>query len=179
MTVMPQRYFSANFEEGEEQPEHQEEKESEPELEAIPEYENIIARREEGGVGFIQLNRPKALNALNYALFKDLIDALRLFERDPTIGCIVLTGSEKSFAAGADIKEMQLRTFPDTYMTDMLSWWNEIPKVRTPIVGAINGFALGGGCELAQMCDILYAGDRARFGQPEIKLGVIPGMGGS
>ena len=92
---------------------------------------------------------------------------------------MVLTGNEKAFAAGADIKEMQPRQYPDTYMTDMLTWWDEITKLRTPLIGAVNGFALGGGSELAMMCDILIAGEKAKFGQPEVNLGVIPGMGGT
>ncbi len=100
-------------------------------------------------------------------------------DKDPAIGCIVLTGSEKAFAAGADIKEMKDKEFPQTYMLDMLSWWEGVARTRKPIVGAVNGYALGGGCELAMMCDILLAGNNAKFGQPEITLGTIPGMGGS
>ena len=125
------------------------------------------------------LNRPKALNALNYAMFQDLNSALKDLDRDGDINAIVLTGSERAFAAGADIKEMQPRQYPDTYMTDMLTWWDEITKLRTPLIGAVNGFALGGGSELAMMCDILIAGEKAKFGQPEVNLGVIPGMGGT
>jgi enoyl-CoA hydratase/carnithine racemase len=125
------------------------------------------------------LNRPKALNALCDALYKDIFDAIKAFENDPEIGCIVLTGSEKAFAAGADIKEMKDKQFPQTYQIDMLSWWENIAKTRKPVIGAINGYALGGGCELAMMCDILIAGKNAKFGQPEINLGTIPGMGGS
>ena len=100
-------------------------------------------------------------------------------DADPEVGCIVLTGSEKAFAAGADIKEMKDRTFPQTYMGDMLGHWTSLMQIRKPIVGAVNGFALGGGCELAMMCDILIAGDTAKFGQPEVTIGTIPGMGGS
>lgn len=100
-------------------------------------------------------------------------------DNDEEIGCIVLTGNEKAFAAGADIKEMKDKEFPETYTTNMLSWWEEIRKIKKPIIGAVNGYALGGGCELAMMCDILLAGDSAKFGQPEISLGTIPGMGGS
>lgn len=125
------------------------------------------------------MNRPKALNALCDALYKDIFDAIQAFEKDPEIGCIVLTGSEKAFAAGADIKEMKDKQFPQTYQIDMLSWWENIAKTRKPVIGAINGYALGGGCELAMMCDILIAGKNAKFGQPEINLGTIPGMGGS
>lgn len=100
-------------------------------------------------------------------------------DKDPEIGCIVLTGSEKAFAAGADIKEMKDKEFPQTYMIDMLSWWEGVARTRKPVIGAVNGYALGGGCELAMMCDILIAGNTAKFGQPEITLGTIPGMGGS
>ena len=142
-------------------------------------YENILVEKKEGGVAQITLNRPKALNALCLALFNDLHTALKELDNDPEVGAIVLTGSQKAFAAGADIKEMEPRTFPDTYMTDMLTWWDQITKIKKPIVGAVNGYALGGGCELAMMCDILLAGDSAKFGQPEVNLGVIPGMGGT
>jgi len=99
-------------------------------------------------------------------------------DKDPEVHCIVLTGSEKAFAAGADIKEMQDKEFPNTYITDMLSWWENLSKLRKPLIGAVNGYALGGGCEVAMMCDILIAGNNAKFGQPEITLGTIPGMGG-
>jgi enoyl-CoA hydratase/carnithine racemase len=127
-------------------------------------YENIIVEKKDGNVAQITLNRPKALNALCYALFKDLNTALKALDRDDEVSAIVLTGSEKAFAAGADIKEMQNREFPDTYMTDMLTWWDEITTVKKPIVGAVNGYALGGGSELAMMCDILLAGENAKFG---------------
>jgi enoyl-CoA hydratase/carnithine racemase len=146
---------------------------------AAPVYQNVIAEKREGGVGFIQLNRPKALNALCDALYKDLHAALQQFDADPEIGAIVLTGSEKAFAAGADIKEMKEKEFPQTYLIDMLSWWENVAKTRKPLIGAVNGYALGGGCELAMMCDILIAGRNAKFGQPEITLATIPGMGGS
>lgn len=139
----------------------------------------MIFEKREGGVGYIQLNRPKALNALCFALYNELIQVLHEMDKDPEIGCIILTGSEKAFAAGADIKEMKDREFPDSYTTDMLSWWENIAKIRKPIVGGVNGYALGGGCEVAMMCDILIAGNNAKFGQPEINLGTIPGMGGS
>jgi enoyl-CoA hydratase/carnithine racemase len=125
------------------------------------------------------LNRPKALNALCDALYSDIHDALKKFDQDPEIGCIVMTGSEKAFAAGADIKEMKDKEFPQTYLIDMLAWWEHVARTRKPLIGAVNGYALGGGCELAMMCDILLAGKNAKFGQPEINLGTIPGMGGS
>lgn len=146
---------------------------------ALPTYQNIIIEKREGGVGFIQMNRVKALNALCDALYADLHDALKRFDADPDVGCIVLTGSEKAFAAGADIKEMASKDFPQTYLNDMLSWWENVARTRKPLIGAVNGYALGGGCEVAMMCDILLAGKTAKFGQPEINLGTIPGMGGS
>ena len=133
----------------------------------------------ENGVGLITLNRPKALNALCHALFADLIKALDEYDKDPAIHAIVLTGSKKAFAAGADIKEMEKNTYPDTYMHDMLTWWDKVAQLKTPLIGAVNGYALGGGSELAMMCDILIAGKDAKFGQPEVKLGTIPGMGGT
>ncbi len=142
-------------------------------------YENIIVEKKDGNVAQITLNRPKALNALCIALFNDLHKALKELDSDPSVGAIVLTGSQKAFAAGADIKEMKDRVFPDTYLTDMLSCWDQISKMKKPIVGAVNGYCLGGGNELAMMCDILVAGDNAKFGQPEVNLGVIPGMGGT
>lgn len=128
-------------------------------------YENIIVERKENNtVEFIQLNRPKALNALSNALFADLIDALKKADADENVHAIVLTGSEKAFAAGADIKEMQPKTFDETYGNDMLGWWDQMQRIRKPIIGAVNGFALGGGSELAQLCDILVAGENAKFG---------------
>ena len=133
----------------------------------------------DSGVALVTLNRPKALNALCYDLFKDLHAALTQLDKDPTVSAIVLTGSQKAFAAGADIKEMKDREFPDVFMTDMLTWWDQICWLKTPLIGAVNGYALGGGSELAMMCDILLAGDRAKFGQPEVNLGTIPGMGGT
>ena len=142
-------------------------------------YENILVEKREGGVGLITLNRPKALNALCHALFADLIKALDEYDKDPAIHAIVLTGSKKAFAAGADIKEMEKNTYPDTYMHDMLTWWDKVTQLKTPLIGAVNGYALGGGSELAMMCDILIAGKDAKFGQPEVKLGTIPGMGGT
>lgn len=112
-------------------------------------------------------------------MYQDLHEALVALDKDPEVGCIVLTGSEKAFAAGADIKEMKEKEFPQTYLLDMLSWWENVARTRKPLIGAVNGYALGGGCELAMMCDILLAGKNAKFGQPEINLGTIPGMGGS
>jgi len=142
-------------------------------------YENVIVEKKDNGVALVTLNRPKALNALCYALFHDLNNALITLDKDPEVRAIVMTGSEKAFAAGADIKEMKDRNYPDTYMTDMLTWWDQLTKLKTPLIGAVNGFALGGGSELAMMCDILIAGETAKFGQPEVNLGTIPGMGGT
>jgi enoyl-CoA hydratase len=141
-------------------------------------YETIIAE-EKGRVGLITLNRPKALNAINRQLGQELLAAVDGFDRNPEIGCIVITGSEKAFAAGADIKEMQEHSSVDMYVNDWFSDWNRLTLVRKPVIAAVAGFALGGGCELAMMCDFILAADTAKFGQPEIKLGVIPGMGGS
>lgn len=147
---------------------------------SAPKWENVLYEEKEGGVALIQLNRPKSLNALCDALFTDLNAAVNHAEADDKIGCMVLTGnSPKAFAAGADIKEMAVMEFPQTYSMDMLSWWENVARARKPIVGAINGFALGGGCELAMMLDILIASEKAKFGQPEITLATIPGMGGS
>jgi enoyl-CoA hydratase len=141
-------------------------------------YANILVETH-GRVGLIRLNRPQALNALNGALIEDLNQALGLFEADPAIGAMVLTGSEKAFAAGADIKEMQERSFADVFLGDLISRWENLARARKPVVAAVAGFALGGGCELAMMCDFILAADTAKFGQPEIKLGVIPGSGGT
>jgi enoyl-CoA hydratase len=132
-----------------------------------------------GRVGVITLNRPKALNALNSQLMTEVVEAAVAFDRDPAIGAIVVTGSEKAFAAGADIKEMQSKTYMEVYTQDFFSEWDAFAAVRTPTIAAVAGYALGGGCELAMMCDILIAADTAQFGQPEIALGVIPGIGGS
>lgn len=145
------------------------------------EYDNIIVETvgEEKNVGLIRLNRPKALNALCDALFDDLGDALHALSDDPTIGAIVLTGSEKAFAAGADIKEMQHKEFHEVIAGGFLGHWDVITHIPKPIIAAVNGFALGGGCEVAMMCDIIYAGEKAKFGQPEILLGTIPGAGGT
>ncbi|XP_008427966.1 enoyl-CoA hydratase, mitochondrial [Poecilia reticulata] len=144
-------------------------------------YEYILVekRGDKNNVGFIQLNRPKALNALCDDLMKELGQALDAFEADKDIGAVVITGSERAFAAGADIKEMQNRTFQECYGGNFLAHWNRVSTVRKPVIAAVNGFALGGGCELAMMCDIIYAGEKAQFGQPEILLGTIPGSGGT
>ncbi|XP_030920540.1 enoyl-CoA hydratase, mitochondrial, partial [Geospiza fortis] len=130
-------------------------------------------------VGLIQLNRPQALNALCDGLMAELGRALEAMESDPNVGAIILTGSQKAFAAGADIKEMQKKTFKECYSSGFLAGWDKVSKVRKPIIAAVNGYALGGGCELAMMCDIIYAGEKAQFGQPEILLGTIPGAGGT
>src|SRR5580700_5176420 len=130
-------------------------------------------------VGVIKLNRPQVLNALNSDLVREVNDALDRFEADPQLGCTIITGSEKAFAAGADIKEMQGKSFPETYLEDFITSWDRVASRRKPIIAAVAGFALGGGCELAMMCDIIIAADTAKFGQPEIKLGVIPGAGGT
>lgn len=144
-------------------------------------YQYIITEKKgkNSSVGLIQLNRPKALNALCNGLIEELNQALATFEEDPAVGAIVLTGGEKAFAAGADIKEMQNRTFQDCYSSKLLSHWDHITRVKKPVIAAVNGYALGGGCELAMMCDIIYAGEKAQFGQPEILLGTIPGAGGT
>ena len=142
-------------------------------------YENIIVETR-GKVGLITLNRPKALNALNDKLIDELGVALDDFEGDETIGCIVLTGSDKAFAAGADIGAMSQWNFMDVYKTNYISRnWDRIGRCRKPLIAAVAGFALGGGCELAMMCDMIFAADTAKFGQPEIKLGVIPGSDGT
>jgi enoyl-CoA hydratase len=132
-----------------------------------------------GKVGIIRLNRPKALNALNAALIADLNAALMRLEADADIGCLVLTGSEQAFAAGADIKEMADKTFIEAFMGDFAAGWDGVARTRKPTIAAVAGYALGGGCELAMMCDFIIAADNAKFGQPEIKLGVIPGIGGT
>jgi enoyl-CoA hydratase len=141
-------------------------------------YETILVETRDR-VGLITLNRPRALNALNLQVMTELVAALAAFDADAGIGCIVLTGSEKAFAAGADIKEMQARSFQEMYAADWFGGWDAVSRIRKPIIAAVSGFALGGGCELAMMCDFILAADTAKFGQPEIKLGVIPGMGGS
>lgn len=132
-----------------------------------------------GRVGLIRLNRPQALNAINAQLIAELDDALAGFESNDGVGCVVLTGSEKAFAAGADIKEMRDKSFVDAFLNDFIGRWDTVARTRKPIVAAVAGFALGGGCEIAMMCDFILAADTATFGQPEIKLGVIPGAGGT
>ncbi|WPZ35355.1 enoyl-CoA hydratase [Thalassobaculum sp. OXR-137] len=142
-------------------------------------YENILTETR-GNVALITLNRPKALNALSSPLMAELGKALLEADANAEIGCIVVTGSEKAFAAGADIKEMQSKEFADAYVEDFItSGWETILRVRKPVIAAVAGYALGGGCELAMMCDFIIAADSAKFGQPEINLGVIPGAGGS
>jgi enoyl-CoA hydratase len=141
-------------------------------------YQNILVETHDS-VGLIRLNRPDALNALNSQLIAELNEALDGFEADDAIGCIVLTGSEKAFAAGADIKEMQSKSYMDTYMGDFIGKWERITTVRKPVIAAVAGYALGGGCEMAMMCDFILAADTAKFGQPEINLGVMPGAGGT
>ncbi|AYQ37185.1 enoyl-CoA hydratase [Burkholderia aenigmatica] len=142
-------------------------------------YENILVETR-GRVGLVTLNRPKALNALNDALMDELGDALKAFDADDGIGAIVVTGSEKAFAAGADIGMMATYSYMDAYRGDYITRnWETVREIRKPIIAAVSGFALGGGCELAMMCDIIFAADTAKFGQPEIKLGVMPGAGGT
>ena len=141
-------------------------------------YQNIIVETR-GRVGLVTLNRPQALNALNAAVIGELTRALDAYEADDGIGCIVITGSEKAFAAGADIKEMQSKTYMDVYKGDFIESWQRVTTCRKPVIAAVAGFALGGGCELAMMCDFIIAADTAKFGQPEIRLGVIPGSGGT
>ena len=142
-------------------------------------YENILVERR-GAVGLITLNRPKALNALNSALVAEVAKALDAFEEDDDIGAIVITGSEKAFAAGADIKEMQPKSYMDVYLEDFITQgWERVTRCRKPVIAAVAGYALGGGCEMAMMCDFILAADTAKFGQPEINLGTIPGAGGT
>jgi len=142
-------------------------------------YEHILVERR-GPVGLVTLNRPQALNALCAALIEELAAAIDSLEADDSIGAIVLTGSEKAFAAGADIKEMQTKSYMDCYLADFITrGWERVAQCRKPVVAAVAGFALGGGCELAMMCDFILAADTAKFGQPEINLGVIPGAGGT
>ncbi|QNP96677.1 YALIA101S01e13410g1_1 [Yarrowia lipolytica] len=142
-------------------------------------YEHILTSTPVPKVALVTLNRPKALNALCTPLIKELNEALQAADADPTIGAIVLTGSEKSFAAGADIKEMKDKTVTSVLNENFIEEWGNMANIKKPIIAAVNGFALGGGCELAMMADIIYAGAKAKFGQPEIKLGVIPGAGGT
>lgn len=143
-------------------------------------YECITVRTENDRIGVITLNRPKQLNALNDQLMTELGEALLAFDQDDAIGCMILTGSEKAFAAGADIRAMAKYSFLDAYGNDFITRnWETIRSIRKPVIAAVSGYALGGGCELAMMCDFIIAADNARFGQPEITIGVIPGAGGT
>ena len=144
----------------------------------MTEYENILVEQT-GRVGVITLNRPEALNALNSGLLADVVAAATGFDLDQGVGAIIITGSARAFAAGADIKEMASQAFIDMYLADWFAGWDRLVAVRTPLIAAVAGHALGGGCELALLCDFILAADTAKFGQPEIKLGVIPGIGGS
>ncbi len=141
-------------------------------------YETIIVETR-GKVGVVTLNRPKALNALNDQLITELNHALDAFEADEHVGCIVVTGSEKAFAAGADIKEMATKSFMDVYGDNFIEKWTRVTTVRKPVIAAVAGYALGGGCEMAMMCDFILAADNAKFGQPEITIGTMPGAGGT
>jgi enoyl-CoA hydratase len=141
-------------------------------------YQNIIVETR-GRVGLIRLNRPQTLNALNSELLAELGEAVDRFDSDADIGCMVITGSDKAFAAGADIKEMADKTFIEAFLSNLAATWDRVAHVRKPVIAAVAGFALGGGCELALECDIVIAADNAKFGQPEIKLGIIPGIGGT
>ena len=144
----------------------------------MTDYATIITETR-GRVGWITLNRPEALNALNSQVKLDVVAAATAFDADPGIGAIVVTGSERAFAAGADIKEMESKSGLEMSMVDLFAEWKQFADIRTPVIAAVSGFALGGGCELAMMCDIIIAADTAKFGQPEINLAVIPGMGGT
>ncbi|MEL6211590.1 MAG: enoyl-CoA hydratase-related protein, partial [Pseudomonadota bacterium] len=142
-------------------------------------YENIIVERKEN-VALIRLNRPSAMNALNSELMRELGEALTKADADDDVGAIVITGNEKAFAAGADIKEMRPKSFTDAFREDFITAeWETVTRIRKPVIAAVSGYALGGGCELAMMCDFILAADTAKFGQPEIQLGVMPGAGGS
>lgn len=141
-------------------------------------YENILVRQE-GRVGVVQLNRPQALNALNSALMDELMRALQAFDADDGVGCIVITGSDKAFAAGADIKQMATASMVEMMDSPFIGYWDALRQVRKPVIAAVSGWCLGGGCELALACDTIIASETARFGQPEINLGVIPGAGGT
>src|SRR3954469_13172019 len=144
----------------------------------MSDYETILVEQR-GAVTLVTLNRPQALNALNSTVLEELIHAFAAYDADPAQRCLVLTGSEKAFAAGADIKEMSSQGFADMYSSDFFAGWEKVPATRKPWIAAVSGYALGGGCELAMMADFIIAGDSAKLGQPEIKLGVTPGMGGS
>jgi len=140
---------------------------------------NTIIVERHDRVCLVRLNRPQALNALNAELIDELNQALDAFEADAELGCLVLTGSDKAFAAGADVKEMQAKTYMEAYLEDFISKWERLTRTRKPVIAAVAGFALGGGCELAMMCDFILAADNAKFGQPEIRIGTIPGAGGT
>lgn len=140
---------------------------------------DVVLSQKRGNVGLITINRPEALNAVNTAVMDGIIAHTKIFDEDSDVGCIVITGEGKAFIAGADIKEMQEKSYMDMFLADKQSQWESFANTRTPIIAAVNGFALGGGCELAMMCDMIFASDKAKFGQPEIKLGVTPGWGGS
>lgn len=146
-------------------------------------YKNILVSEVDNGkhlkAGLIQLNRPDALNALNIELMKEVVETLEAFDKDPQIGCMVVAGNQKAFAAGADIKEMADATAIEMHLRDQFARWDRIRKIKKPIIAAVSGFALGGGCELAMSCDMIVAAESAKFGQPEINLGVIPGAGGT
>ncbi len=144
----------------------------------MSDYQTILVEKKDA-VTLVTLNRPEALNALNSQVLADLIDAFAAYDKDDSQHCLVLTGQGKAFAAGADIKEMQSQGFADMYNADFFKGWEKVTQTRKPWIAAVNGFALGGGCEVAMMADFIIAGDKAKFGQPEIKLGVTPGMGGS
>jgi enoyl-CoA hydratase len=141
-------------------------------------YQTLLVETD-GAVGLICLNRPEALNALNAQVLRDIAAALDAWEHDDAVRCVVLTGSERAFAAGADIKEMAEKAYAEAMKQDLFGGWDRVSRFRKPLIAAVSGFALGGGCELAMMCDFIIASDTAKFGQPEIKLGVMPGMGGS
>ncbi len=151
---------------------------TEPSTATAGQYANILVEHR-GRVGIVTLNRPEALNALNKATLDDVVAAVSAMDADPGTGAVVITGSAKAFAAGADIKEMADKSYLEMYALDWFRAWEDLTRLRIPIVAGVSGFALGGGCELAMMCDLIIAGDNAKFGQPEINLGVIPGMGGS
>jgi enoyl-CoA hydratase len=144
----------------------------------MSDYENILVEQRDA-VTLVTLNRPRALNALNSQILAELLDAMAAFDKDASQGCAVITGNEKAFAAGADIKEMQAQGFADMYGQDFFAGWDAFTRTRKPVIAAVAGYALGGGCELAMMCDFILAADNAKFGQPEIRLAVSPGMGGS
>jgi enoyl-CoA hydratase len=141
-------------------------------------YKTILLETK-GNVATITLHRPDALNALNEEMMNEVLEAARGLDDDPKIGCLILTGSDKAFAAGADIKDMQPKSYMDIYLGNFLFGWDELSRLRTPMIAAVAGYALGGGCEIAMMCDFIIAADNAKFGQPEITLGVMPGIGGT